>query len=287
MYSNSLLIERQILLYHKRRHQLHMRLKNKIALITGAARGIGQATAELFHKEGAIVIVSDINDHDGELIVEKLKTNAVYLHLDVGIEGDWLIATEYITKKYGRLDVLINNAGITGFLETSGPWDAENADLNSWNEVHRVNSTGVMLGCKHAIKLMKETGGSIVNISSRSGIVGIPAAAAYASSKAAVRNHTKSVALYCAAQGYKIRCNSVHPAAIMTPMWEAMLGEGDERKQIIKDVESGIPLGHFGEPLDVAYGILYLASDESKYVTGIELTIDGGILAGSEAKPKK
>lgn len=264
-----------------------MRLKDKIALITGSARGIGQATAELFHKEGAIVIVSDIRDEEGNAIVKNLKTHAEYLHLDVGSEENWLMATEYITKKYKRLDILVNNAGITGFLESTGPWDAENADLKSWDEVHRVNATGVMLGCKYAIRLMKENGGSIVNISSRSGVVGIPGAVAYASSKASVRNHTKSVALYCAENGYKIRCNSVHPAAIMTPMWDAMLGKGEQRMQIIKDIETGIPMGHFGEPIDVAYGILYLASDESKYVTGIELTIDGGVLAGSDAKPEK
>jgi 3(or 17)beta-hydroxysteroid dehydrogenase len=181
----------------------------------------------------------------------------------------------------------VNNAGVTGFLETAGPFDAENVDLASWDEVHLVNSTGTMLGCKYAIKLMKERGGSIVNISSRSGVVGISGAVAYASSKAAVRNHTKSVALYCAENGYRIRCNSIHPAAIMTPMWDAMLGEGEQRDKMVESVEAGIPLGHFGEPLDVAYGALYLASDESKYVTGIELTIDGGILAGSQASPKR
>lgn len=262
-----------------------MRLKNKVTLITGSARGIGQATAELFHREGAIVIVSDIRDEEGSALVEKMNTNAKYLHLDVRSEENWQTATEYITNKYGRLDVLVNNAGITGILESTGPWDAENSDLKSWDEVQRVNSTGVMLGCKYAIRLMKEKGGSIVNISSRSGMVGIPGAVAYASSKAAVRNHTKSVALHCAENGYKIRCNSIHPAAILTPMWDAMLGEGEQRKHMIKDIEYGIPMGHFGEPLDVAHGVLYLASDESKYVTGIELTIDGGILAGSEAKP--
>ncbi len=263
-----------------------MRLKNKIAHITGAARGIGQATAELFHREGATVIVSDIRDNEGQQVATKLGSNAEYVHLEVGSEENWIKITSEIKEKYGRLDVLVNNAGITGFLEASGPWDAENADVDTWNEVHRVNSTGVMLGCKYAIQLMKQHGGSIVNISSRSGIVGIPMAVAYASSKAAVRNHTKSVALYCAEKRYKIRCNSVHPAAVMTPMWDAMLGQGEQREQIIKHVESGIPLGHFGDPLDVAYGCLYLASDESKYITGIELTIDGGILAGSEAKPE-
>lgn len=264
-----------------------MRLKDKIALITGSARGIGQATAELFHKEGAFVIISDIRDEEGINLVNNLKTNAEYLHLDVGNEENWLSVADHIKKKFGRLDILVNNAGITGFLESSGPWDAESSDLKTWEEVHRVNSTGVMLGCKYAIRLIKDKGGSIVNISSRSGVVGIPGAVAYASSKAAVRNHTKSVALYCAEKGYRIRCNSIHPAAIMTPMWNAMLGEGEQRQQIIEEIEFGIPMGHFGEPIDVAYGILYLASDESKYVTGIELTIDGGILAGSEAKPKK
>lgn len=262
-----------------------MRLKNKIALITGSARGIGQATAELFHKEGATVILSDITDKEGRLLGERLGERAEYIHLDAGSENDWESVADHIAKTYGHLDILVNNAGITGFLETAGPWNVENCDLNSWEEVHRVNSTGVMLGCKHAIRLMKEKGGSIVNISSRSGVVGIPGAAAYASSKASVRNHTKSVALYCAENNYKIRCNSVHPAAIMTPMWDAMLGEGEQRQRMIEDIEFGIPLGHFGEPLDVAYAVLYLASEESKYVTGSELTIDGGILAGSEAKP--
>ncbi|MEM1121721.1 MAG: SDR family oxidoreductase [Bacteroidota bacterium] len=262
------------------------RLHQKICLITGAARGIGQAIAELFHQEGGTVIVTDIRDEEGKAIAQKMS-NGEYLHLDVKNESEWQQVTNYIIKKYGRLDVLVNNAGITGFLETSGPFDAENVDLASWQEVQVVNSTGVMLGCKYAIKAMKEKGGNIVNISSRSGIVGIPLAVAYAASKAAVRNHTKSVALYCAEKGYKIRCNSIHPAAIMTPMWDAMLGTGEMRTKMMKDVEAGIPMGHFGEPMDVAYSALFLANEESKYITGIELTIDGGILAGSQASPSE
>jgi 3(or 17)beta-hydroxysteroid dehydrogenase len=262
------------------------RLEGKIALITGSARGIGRALAELFHKEGATVLLSDIRDDDGILVSGSLEGRNEYLHLDVRNENEWQNISSLIMNKYGRLDILINNAGITGFLETTGPFDAENADLASWEEVHKVNLNGVMLGCKYAIRMMKGSGGSIVNISSRSGIVGIPGAVAYASSKAGVRNHTKSVALYCAEHGYKIRCNSIHPAAIMTPMWDAMLGEGEHREKSIKEVEAGIPMGHFGEPMDVAFGALYLACDESKYVTGIELTIDGGILAGSQASPK-
>ena len=142
------------------------------------------------------------------------------------------------------------------------------------------------LGCKYGIQLMKaSTSASIVNISSRSGIIGIPFATAYASSKAAVRNHTKSVALYCAEKKYPIRCNSIHPGAIYTPIWDAMLGEGEQRKRAIEVISSEIPLGTMGEPKDVAYAALYLASDEAKYVTGIEMNIDGGILAGSAASP--
>lgn len=262
------------------------RLEHKVALITGAARGIGEATAELFHREGARVILTDIRDEAGRALAARLGDPAVYRTLDVRLEAHWRDMAGWIGERFGHLDILVNNAGITGFLETAGPFDAENADLDSWEEVHRVNATGVMLGCRMAIPLMKARGGSIVNMSSRSGVVGIPGAVAYASSKASVRNHTKSVALHCAEKGYRIRCNSIHPAAIMTPMWDAMLGEGMQREKIIRDVERGIPLGHFGEPMDVAWAALYLASDESKYVTGIELTVDGGILAGSEGKPE-
>ncbi|WCN13693.1 glucose 1-dehydrogenase [Marinomonas mediterranea] len=262
------------------------RLDGKIALITGAARGIGQAVAELFFAEGAQVILSDINDELGQAVADKIGANSKYLHLDVSKESDWQRVSTFIEENYGRLDIVVNNAGITGFLETQGPHDPENLDLDSWHKVHETNLDGVALGCKYAIKLMKSaTHASIVNISSRSGIVGIPAATAYASSKAAVRNHTKSVALYCAEKSYPIRCNSIHPGAIFTPMWDIMLGEGEQRERAIQDVASGVPLGVMGEPKDVAYAALYLASDESKYVTGIELNIDGGILAGSSAAP--
>ena len=145
-----------------------------------------------------------------------------------------------------------------------------------------------MLGCKYGIALMKARGGSIINMSSRSGVVGIPAACAYASSKAAVRNHTKTVALYAAEQGYQIRCNSLHPGAILTPLWEPMLGaEQPMRDQSIAAIAAGVPLGTMGHVDDVAQAALYLGSDESKYVTGTELTIDGGILAGSASAPQK
>lgn len=277
-----------------------MRLNNKIALITGSAQGIGRAIAELFVKEGATVIFSDINDDKGRQACHDINAKrqqwneselAEYMHLDVSNESDWQKAEQYIQQKYQGLDILVNNAGITGFLETTGAHDPENLDMASWHKVHQVNLDGVALGCKTAIALMKNrptdksSKSSIVNISSRSGMVGIPLAAAYASSKAGVRNHSKSVALYCAQNGYDIRCNSIHPAAIYTPMWDAMLGEGAEREEAIEAISKDIPLGYMGEVMDVAYAALYLASDESKYVTGTELTIDGGILAGSTAVP--
>lgn len=264
------------------------RLEKKVALITGAAQGIGKEIAHVFAKQGAFVIVTDINDTEGKKVVEKIGETAVYLHLDVSKEGDWQKAIKNITDKHGKLDILVNNAGITGFQEGFGPQDPEHASLESWKSVHAINAEGVFLGCKYAIQSMKNSNnGSIINISSRSGLVGIPGAAAYAASKAAVRNHTKTVALYCCNNNYPIRCNSIHPAAILTPMWEPMLGLGKEREKNMAMIVHDIPMKKMGMPDDVAYAALYLASDESKYVTGIELTIDGGILAGAGAPPKK
>jgi len=263
------------------------RVKNKIVLVTGGSRGIGAATTKLFSENGAIVIITDILDDEGNVLAKSLN-NCEYHHLDVSKEEDFKRVFELIKDKYGRLDILFNNAGITGFTSGLGAQDPESISLDDWHYVHKVNLDGVFLGCKYGIDLMREHGGSIINMSSRSGMVGIPAASAYASSKAGVRNHTKTVALYCAEKGYNIRCNSLHPGAILTPMWEPMLGENKEqRKAGINMISKDIPIGHMGEPTDVAYAVLYLGSDESKYITGIELTIDGGILAGSSASPNK
>ncbi|MBS0585974.1 MAG: glucose 1-dehydrogenase [Verrucomicrobia bacterium] len=264
------------------------RLEGKVALITGAAQGIGAETARVLAREGATVIVSDVQDEKGQSVAKEIGSPAIYLHLDVKNEQEWSQVIKAILQKFSKLDILVNNAGITGFQEGFGPQDPENGSLESWRAVHAINLDGVFLGCKYAIHAMKgNRGSSIINISSRSGLVGIPGAAAYASSKAAIRNHTKSVALYCTGQGYPIRCNSIHPAAILTPMWEPMLGKGEERESNMTAIAKDIPMQKMGMAEDVANAVLFLASDESKYITGIELTIDGGLLAGAGAPVAK
>jgi NAD(P)-dependent dehydrogenase (short-subunit alcohol dehydrogenase family) len=262
------------------------RLAHKTALVTGAARGIGRAIAEAFAAEGARVWLSDLDATT--LAATARETGLPALGLDVRDELAWDSAIDRILGECGALHVLVNNAGITG-LEDRAMHNPEHASLEEWRRVHATNLDGSFLGCRHALRAMRrlpqgETG-SIINLSSRSGIVGIPAAAAYASSKAAIRNHTKSVALYCAEQGLPVRCNSIHPAAILTPMWEPILGSGPEREATIRAMVADTPLRRFGTPREVADLAVFLASDESSYVTGAEFHIDGGILAGSAAVP--
>ena len=262
------------------------RLARKITLVTGAAQGIGEAIARAFVAEGATVILTDVRDEQGAALAAALGPAARYRRLDVRRDEDWAAVTATALDAFGRLDVVVNNAGITGFEDGPVPHDPEHASLDAWHAVLATNLDGVFLGCQHAIRAMRRTGaGSIVNISSRSGLVGIPLAAAYAASKAAVRNHTKSVALYCAQQGLRIRCNSVHPAAIMTPMWNAMLGDGPGRADREAAFVRDTPLRRFGTPAEVAQAVVYLASDESTYTTGAELVLDGGLLAGTAATP--
>jgi len=262
------------------------RLTAKTALITGAAQGIGAAIARSFVQEGGFVYLTDINDALGAKRADELGDQARYLRLDVRSEEDWQRVTAQVLAERGRLDVLVNNAGITGFEQGAVAHDPENASLDDWQAVHRTNLDGVFLGCKYAIRAMRAQGtGAIINISSRSGLVGIPSAAAYASSKAAVRNHTKTVALYCAEQGLQLRCNSIHPAAILTPIWQPMLGTGQDRAARMAALVQDVPLRRFGLPEEVAAMALLLASDEATYITGSEFNIDGGLLAGVAATP--
>ena len=256
------------------------RLHNKVCVITGAARGIGRAIAARFHDEGALVVVTDIDEAAGAAVAAGI--GCAFHKLDVREEADWLRLAEAVPVA----DVVVNNAGVTGFEQGMVAHDPEHASLADWRAVHRVNLDGTFLGCRYAIGAMKAQGtGSIINISSRSGLVGIPLAAAYASSKAAIRNHSKTVALYCAQQGWQIRCNSIHPAAILTPIWEPMLGHGPDREARMRALVADTPLQRFGMPDEVAAIAVMLASDEATYVTGSELNIDGGLLAGSAASP--
>lgn len=265
-----------------------LRLQNKVALITGAASGIGEGIARAFVAEGAFTVISDLQDVRGAELAKSLGSSARYCHLDVRQESEWIAAIDSILKEHGKLDILVNNAGITGFEDSFVPHDPENTTLEDWRAVLATNLDGTFLGCKHAIRAMRpRESGSIINISSRSGLVGIPGAAAYAASKAAVRNHTKTVALYCAEQGWTIRCNSIHPAAILTPMWEPILGTNEDREERMRLVVKDTPLRRFGRVDEVAALATLLASDEAPYMTGAELTIDGGLLAGSAASPKR
>ena len=256
------------------------RLAGKTCVVTGAARGIGRAISEAFLAEGATVIATDVDEAAGAAMAA--ETGCRFLRLDVREEADWAA----LARAVPAADVVVNNAGVTGFEDGLPAHDPETASLDDWRAVHAVNLDGTFLGCRYAIGAMKAKGaGSIVNISSRSGLVGIPMAAAYASSKAAIRNHTKSVALYCAQKGWSIRCNSIHPGAILTRMWEPMLGEGPERETRLAALVADAPLKRFGRPEEVAAVAVMLASDEAGYVTGAEFNIDGGLLAGSAASP--
>lgn len=256
------------------------KLQDKSALVTGGARGIGAAIAKIFAAEGATVVIADVDAEAGEALATTL--GATFFELDVCSEADW----DRLALAHPAMDIVVNNAGITGFEDSPGPHDPEHASLDEWHRVHAVNLDGCFLGCRYAIRAMRATGaGSIINMSSRSGLVGIPGAAAYASSKAAIRNHTKSVALYCAQQGLNIRCNSIHPAAILTPMWEALIGDGPDREARRAAMVADTPLRRFGTVEEVAAIALLLASDDATYMTGSEVHLDGGLLAGSSASP--
>jgi 3(or 17)beta-hydroxysteroid dehydrogenase len=248
------------------------RVADKVVLVSGAGSGIGRATATLLAKEGATVIVTDINRPGGLETVQQIGGKARFEEHDTAREQDWQRIIDGVMAREGRLNGLVNNAGISGPF----PSTFETETVEQWRRMLSVNVEGVFLGCKYGVPAMKQSGGgSIVNTSSLAAFLGTPALSAYGASKGAVRQFTKTVAMDCARKGYKIRCNSVHPGIIMTPMGQSVLPNDKARERALKT----IPIGEFGAPEDIAYGILYLISDESRFVTGAELVIDGGMNA--------
>jgi 3(or 17)beta-hydroxysteroid dehydrogenase len=253
------------------------RVAGKVAMVTGGAMGIGQACAELLAAEGAAVAVTDRETAAGTKVVDALVAldrRAIFIEHDVSREDQWQSAVDVVVKTFGRLDIVVNNAGVGWF------GDVEHTTIEDWHKLLSVNLDGVFVGIKHAIPAMRAAGGwSIFNLSSIEGLVGDPALAAYNASKGAVRLLTKSAALYCARGGTKIRVNSVHPGYIWTPMVRHALESSGNPDEMQRTLEGLHPVGHLGEANDIAYGVLYLASDESMFVTGSELVIDGGYTA--------
>ena len=250
------------------------RLEGKTALVTGAASGIGLQTSIRLAEEGALVMMTDINHEEGLQQAEKLGANATFLKLDITEEEEWISVLDDTVKRFDRLDILVNSAGMVLIA------DVEQITLEDWRKVHAVNLDGTFLGCKHGVRVMKEFGaGSIINLSSVSGMIGGFNLAAYNSSKGAVRMLTKSVALHCARAGYGIRCNSIHPTFIETPMLESMIRDSPDPEKARQTLVRQVPLRRIGKPDDVANMIVYLASDESTFVTGTEMVIDGGVIA--------
>ena len=249
------------------------RLKGKTAIITGAGSGMGQASARLFAAEGAKLVLTDIDEKAGRAVAEEIGAAARFLRHDVANEAGWQSVVEMATSAFGGLHVLVNNAGSA--LEGS----PESCTLETWRRVHAVNVEGVFLGCRAAIPLIRDSGGgSIINIASRAAIRAAPNyLAAYGSSKGAVREFTMTVAIHCARAGYKIRCNSINPGAIDTPLLQASFDQAPDREARVRMIVGRVPLGRMGVPLDIAYAALYLASDESAYMTGSELNVDGGV----------
>jgi 3(or 17)beta-hydroxysteroid dehydrogenase len=253
------------------------RLAEKVVLITGGTNGIGLAVAENMLQEGAhAVIITGRDCERGMRACRKLGDRVLYLEQDVKDEDRWNENMYEISKRFQRLDVLVNNAGHAGTEESQNP---EELTLSEWQRIMAVNLDGVFLGCRAAIAMMKTgSGGSIVNMSSTAGLMSTPAFVAYGAAKAGVAQLTKSVAVYCARKGYQIRCNSVHPALIDTSLSKQIFHYlGDNVTSAREGYLARVPLGTLGTPQDVAPAVVYLASDESRYVTGTHLVVGGGL----------
>ncbi|WHY94722.1 glucose 1-dehydrogenase [Neobacillus cucumis] len=255
-----------------------MKLKDKIALITGSGTGIGKTTALLFAQEGASVIVTDINEENGRSTVDEINQNggnAIFLKHDVTKEEDWIRVVEEATKVYDSIDILFNNAGIffiKPIFETS---------LEEWNQMMSINVTGAFLGMKHVVPhMLKKQSGSVINASSNAGLFGVAGMAAYGASKGAIRIMTKDAAMEFAPY---VRVNSIHPGYIRTQMIEYAAQVSNKQPE---DQAVTVPLKRLGNPIEVAQMVLYLASDASSYVTGSEFVIDGGVTAGQSVWDK-
>jgi 3(or 17)beta-hydroxysteroid dehydrogenase len=252
------------------------RVAGKVCMITGGSLGLGRASARMLAREGAKVVITDLKDAEGVALSDEINNaggEAVFVHHDVALDDDWRAAMATALKRFGRLDVLVNNAGVA----LAG--GVEDTSLEQWRWLMGINLDAVFLGTKHAVAAMKTGGGSIINLSSIEGLIGDPNLAAYNASKGGVRLLTKSVALDCARRGYRIRVNSIHPGYIRTPMVEGYVAAQADAGAALKAIAALHPLGHLGEPDDIAFGVLYLASEESKFMTGSELVIDGGYTA--------
>lgn len=248
------------------------RIDGKVAFVSGGASGLGRAMVERFSREGAQVILGDIDRPGGEAVAR--ATGARFVPLDVRIEADWIAAMALVEKEFGRLDVIVNNAGVLG----TGP--IETTDLDAWNNHFAINCTGVMLGCKHgSLLMMKNPGGasgSIINISSNAGILATASDVGYSAAKGAVRLMTKSVAGDFASRGMAIRCNSIHPGPIDTPIFTPYRQTPESEAALMESLVAMVPMGRIGRPDEIASLALFLASDESSFSTGSEFVADGG-----------
>ena len=249
------------------------RVKDKVIVITGAASGLGLADSRVLAREGAQVVMTDIDPDAGQAHANEV--GAHFIRQDVSEEASWQHVMSEVESRFGRLDGLVNNAGIAPIA------NIEDTTTDVWRRVMGIHLDATFWGCQSAIALMKKSGGgSIVNISSTAGFRATPGIAAYGASKGAVRQLTKSVAAYCGRQGYNIRCNSIHPGMVRTPLGEAVLSYYGELEETAKKRTTTVPLGRLGEVEDVANAALFLASDESRYINSTELVIDGGMLGG-------
>lgn len=253
------------------------RLSGKVAIITGAAKGLGEADARMFVREGARVVLTDVDRESGERVAAELGAMAEFRYLDVRHDAEWMVLVDDVVARHGKLDILVNNAGVVelGDIETQTEKD--------YRFIMAVSADGTWFGCQHAVRVMKETGGgSIINMASIASVQGESAVAAYCAAKGAVEALTRAVAVHCARSGYNIRCNSIHPAGVLTPM----VIEVGRQAALMRGADEALnagPISKLGEPDDIAYTVLFLASDESKFINGAAIRADDAksVIAGN------